>query len=138
LRDIRLRTNVPVIILGDERRADIDWVVGLELGAGDCATAPFGIRELLARVRAVLRRTARPCTARDPARGRCRFGGWQLDRRSRRLTNPDGAPVPLTKTEYALLKGPEHLQMAVMKSGLESSRRASFSHWKTSPVAGVN
>ena len=36
-------------------------------------------------------------------RGRCRFGGWQLDRRSRRLTNPDGAPVPLTKAEYALL-----------------------------------
>jgi two-component system, OmpR family, response regulator len=47
LRDIRLRTNVPVIILGDERRADIDRVVGLELGAGDCATAPIGIRELL-------------------------------------------------------------------------------------------
>jgi DNA-binding response OmpR family regulator len=94
----------PVIIIADERRDDIDRVVGLELGADDCVTTPFGIRELLARVRAVLRRNARRLAPpRDPARGRCRFGGWQLDRRSRRLTNPDGAPVPLTKAEYALL-----------------------------------
>jgi two-component system OmpR family response regulator len=93
LRDIRSRTDVPVIIVADERRDDIDRVVGLELGADDCVTTPFGIRELLARVRAVLRRNA----------SRCRFGGWQLDRRSRRLTNPDGTPVPLTKAEYALL-----------------------------------
>jgi two-component system, OmpR family, response regulator len=104
LRDIRSRTDVPVIILADERHDEIDRVVGLELGADDCVTTPFGIRELLARVRAVLRRNARRLAPpRDPARGRCRFGGWQLDRRSRRLTNPDGAPVPLTKAEYALL-----------------------------------
>jgi CheY-like chemotaxis protein len=84
LRDIRSRTDVPVIILADERRDDIDPVVGLELGADDCVTTPFGIRELLARVRAVLRRNARRLAPpRDPARGRCRFGGWQLDRRSR-------------------------------------------------------
>jgi CheY-like chemotaxis protein len=84
LRDIRSRTDVPVIILADERRDDIDRVVGLELGADDCVTTPFGIRELLARVRAVLRRNARRLAPpRDPARGRCRFGGWQLDRRSR-------------------------------------------------------
>jgi two-component system, OmpR family, response regulator len=57
-RDIRSRTDVPVIILADERRDDIDRVVGLELGADDCVTTPFGIRELLARVRAVLRRRA--------------------------------------------------------------------------------
>ena len=104
LRDIRSRTDVPVIIVADERRDEIDRVVGLELGADDCVTTPFGIRELLARVRAVLRRNARRLAPpRDPAHGRCRFGGWQLDRRSRRLTNPDGAPVPLTKAEYALL-----------------------------------
>ena len=104
LRDIRSRTDVPVIIVADERRDEIDRVVGLELGADDCVTTPFGIRELLARVRAVLRRNARRLAPPlDPARGRCRFGGWQLDRRSRRLTNPDGAPVPLTKAEYALL-----------------------------------
>jgi two-component system, OmpR family, response regulator len=57
-RDIRSRTDVPGIILADERRDDIDRVVGLELGADDCVTTPFGIRELLARVRAVLRRRA--------------------------------------------------------------------------------
>jgi two-component system, OmpR family, response regulator len=104
LRDIRSCSDVPVIIVADERRDEIDRVVGLELGADDCVTKPFGLRELLARVRAVLRRNARRLAPpRDPARGRCRFGGWQLDRCSRRLTNPDGAPVPLTKGEYALL-----------------------------------
>src|SRR5258708_22197997 len=95
LRDIRSRTDVPVIIVADERRDDIDPVVRLELGADDCVTTPFGIRELLARVRAVLRRNARRLAPpRDPARGRCRFGGWQLHPPRRRLTNPDGTPVP--------------------------------------------
>jgi CheY-like chemotaxis protein len=74
LRDIRSRADVPVIILADERRDDIDPVVGLELGADDCVTTPFGIRELLARVRAVLRRNARRLAPpRDPARGRCQM-----------------------------------------------------------------
>jgi two-component system OmpR family response regulator len=104
LRDIRSRSDVPVIIITGDRRDEIDRVVGLELGADDCITKPFGLRELLARVRAVLRRDAgRLAPPRDPARGRCRFGGWQLDLRRRRLTNPDGAPVALTKGEYALL-----------------------------------
>jgi two-component system OmpR family response regulator len=104
LRDTRSRTDIPVIIITGDRRDEIDRVVGLELGADDYLTKPFGLRELLARVRAVLRRDAgRPPSPRDPARGRCRFGGWQLDRRNRRLTNPDGAPVALTKGEYALL-----------------------------------
>jgi two-component system, OmpR family, response regulator len=82
LRDIRSRTDVPVIIVADERRDEIDRVVGLELGADDCVTTPFGIRELLARVQAVLRRNARRLAPpRDPARGRCRFGAWQLGRK---------------------------------------------------------
>jgi two-component system OmpR family response regulator len=77
----------------------------LELGADDYVIKPFGLRELLARVRAVLRRreSGRQAAPRDAARGRCRFGGWQLDRRSRRLTDPNGVPVALTKGEYALL-----------------------------------
>jgi len=80
-------------------------VVGLELGADDYITKPFGLRELLARVRAVLlrRKAGHLAPRRDPARSRCRFGGWLLDRRTRRLTNSDGAPVVLTKGEYALL-----------------------------------
>jgi two-component system, OmpR family, response regulator len=105
LRDIRSRSDVPVIISTGDRRDEIDRVVGLELGADDYLTKPFSLRELLARVRAVLRRweTRFAVSQRDPERGRCRFGGWQLDRRTRRLTDPEGALVALTKGEYALL-----------------------------------
>src|SRR5215470_222195 len=104
LREIRLRSDVPVIIITGDRREEIDRVVGLELGADDYVTKPFGLRELLARVRAVLRRReAGSIASRAPASGRYRFGGWLLDRRNRHLTDPEGAPVALTKGEYALL-----------------------------------
>ncbi|MEJ0092117.1 MAG: winged helix-turn-helix domain-containing protein [Methylocella sp.] len=105
LREIRSRSNVPVIIIADHRSDEVDCVVGLELGADDYLTMPFGLRELLARVRAVLRRVeiGSPQPQRSRERGRCRFSGWQLDRRARRLTDPDEIPVSLTKGEYALL-----------------------------------
>jgi two-component system, OmpR family, response regulator len=105
LREIRASSDVPVIIITGHRRDEIDRVVGLELGADDYLTKPFNLRELLARVRAVLRRfdAGRAAPAREPGRGRRRFSGWQLDCRTRRLTDPDGAPVALTKGEYALL-----------------------------------
>jgi two-component system OmpR family response regulator len=105
LREVRLNSDVPVIIITGHRRDDIDRVVGLELGADDYLTKPFNLRELLARVRAVLRRfeAGRTAPARDPERGRFRFSGWQLDRRNRQLTDPAGAPVALTKGEYAML-----------------------------------
>ena len=105
LREIRARFAVPVIIATGHRRDEIDRVVGLELGADDYLTKPFGLRELLARIRAVLRRreTGRLAAQRESEQGRCRFGVWQLDRRARRLTDADGAPVALTKGEYALL-----------------------------------
>jgi DNA-binding response OmpR family regulator len=105
LRDIRSRSDVPVIITTGHRRDEIDVVLGLELGADDYLAKPFGLRELLARIRAVLRRReAKPIAAeRDDERGRYQFGGWELDRRTRRLTDPDGRPVTLTKGEYALL-----------------------------------
>lgn len=102
LREIRSNSNVPVIIT-DHRRDEIDRVVGLELGADDYVAKPFGLRELLARIRALLRRREAGRTALHRERGRCRFGDWQLDRRSRRLTDRSGAPVMLTKAEYALL-----------------------------------
>jgi two-component system OmpR family response regulator len=105
LREIRSHSDVPVIITTGHRRDEIDRVVGLELGADDYMTKPFGLRELLARIRAVLRRreAGRVASHREPERGRYRFGGWQLDRRTRRLTNANGTPVALTKGEYALL-----------------------------------
>jgi two-component system OmpR family response regulator len=99
LREIRSRSDVPVLITTGHRRDEIDRVVGLELGADDYLTKPFGLRELLARIRAVLRRreTGGIAARREAEQGRCRFGGWQLDRRGRRLTNSSGAPVALTK-----------------------------------------
>jgi two-component system OmpR family response regulator len=105
LRDIRSNSDVPVIIITGHRREDIDRIVGLELGADDYLTKPFNLRELLARVRAVLRRfeVGRVVAQRELERGRYRFSGWQLDRGTRRLTDPAGTQVALTKGEYALL-----------------------------------
>src|ERR1700722_7551795 len=105
LREIRSQSDVPVIITTGHRHDEVDRVVGLELGADDYVTKPFSLRELLARIRAVLRRheAGRLAAPRDPQQGRCRFGDWQLHRRARRLTDPDGTFVALTKGEYALL-----------------------------------
>jgi len=105
LREIRASSDVPVIIATGQRHEEVDRVLGLELGADDFVTKPFGLRELLARVRAVLRRRS-PARAGGSAgidRRRFLFGGWQLDCTTRRLTGPDGSAVPLTKGEYALL-----------------------------------
>jgi DNA-binding response OmpR family regulator len=103
-RALRKNSRVPIIMI-TAKDAEIDKIVGLELGADDYITKPFGLRELLARIRAVLRRreAGQAAVQRDQERGRCRFGGWQLDRRNRRLTDPNGIPVALTKGEYALL-----------------------------------
>jgi DNA-binding response OmpR family regulator len=110
LRQLRSESDLPVIVLTGHRREEVDRVVGLELGADDYLTKPFSLRELLARVRAVLRRVeARPAS---PAEGppaeagkgtRYRFAGWELSLRSRRLTSPAGEPVPLTRGELSLL-----------------------------------
>jgi DNA-binding response OmpR family regulator len=104
LREVRGRSDVPIIVITGHRRDDIDRVVGLELGADDYLTKPFNLRELLARVRAVLRRVeSRTTVTASSERGRLRFGGWELDRKLRQLSDPTGNPVALTKGEYGLL-----------------------------------
>jgi two-component system, OmpR family, response regulator len=105
LREIRAQSDIPVIITTGQRRDEIDRVIGLEFGDDDYITKPFGLRELLALIRAVLRRreTGQANAQRHMEKGRRRFGGWQLDRRKRRLTNSAGEPVALIKGEYALL-----------------------------------
>jgi two-component system, OmpR family, response regulator len=105
LREIRANSDVPVIITTGHRLDEIDRVVGLELGADDYITKPFGLRELLARVRAVLRRheLGRLARSREPERGGYRFGSWVLERQTRQLRTADGMEVTLTKGEYSLL-----------------------------------
>ena len=105
LRELRARSDIPVIIMTGHFRDEIDRIVGLELGADDYITKPFSLRELLARIRAILRRLDAGPTKpqRESERGSLRFGGWRLERRTRRLTNPRGELVALTKGQYALL-----------------------------------
>ncbi|MDK1374123.1 MULTISPECIES: response regulator [unclassified Sinorhizobium] len=93
----------PIIIVTGHRRDEADRVVGLELGADDYVTKPFSLRELLARIRAILRRSE--AAGRHP-RGKVRgyrFSGWELDMRTRRLTSSAGETLPLTAGEFNLL-----------------------------------
>jgi two-component system, OmpR family, response regulator len=105
LRDLRSSSDVPVIVMTGHRPDEIDRIVGLELGADDYIVKPFSPREMLARVRAVLRRAemGRAARARDPERGGYRFNGWRLERRGRRLVDANEVPISLSKGEYALL-----------------------------------
>src|SRR5258708_39695402 len=105
LREIRSSSDVPVIILTGRSHDEVDCVVGLELGADDYLTKPFGIRELYARFRAVLRRrvSGSSLRTRDVERGGYKFGGWRLDRRSPRLIHSQSPPIPLTQHQHALL-----------------------------------
>ena len=106
LREIRSQSDVPVIIMSGYRCAETDRVIGLELGADDYLVKPFSLRELLARVRAILRRqTMRQAARVQKAKKRegYRFEGWKLDCRRRKLFDPRGVMVPLTRLEYDLL-----------------------------------
>ena len=102
-RWIRQHSDVPIVMLtamGEET----DRIIGLELGADDYVPKPFNPRELLARMRAVLRRTADPPERRPGEAGRpMRFAGWTLEPARRRLLNPEQVEVPLTGGEYDLL-----------------------------------
>jgi len=102
-RDLRTRSQLPIVML-TARGEDVDRIVGLELGADDYVPKPFNPRELLGRVRAVLRRAAHAPRDPDPAAVRgFKFVGWQLDTTTRNLTDPTGANVQLSGAEYRLL-----------------------------------
>ncbi|WP_426690546.1 response regulator [Rhodanobacter ginsengiterrae] len=103
-RSLREHWHGPVIIVTGRGEA-VDRVVGLELGADDYVTKPFDLRELLARVRSVLRRAAPPTRTADKAdEGRLTFDGCVFDPRSHTLSGPQGEPIPLTSGEFALLR----------------------------------
>ena len=103
-RALRERANVPIVLLTG-RNEEADRVMGLELGADDYVTKPFSTRELLARLRAVLRRyrTQAVLPERDNVRRAFRFSGWELNLRTRRLTSPEGRAVELSNGEFSLL-----------------------------------
>jgi DNA-binding response OmpR family regulator len=103
-RSLRERATVPIVLLTG-RSEEADRVMGLELGADDYVTKPFSPRELLARVRAVLRRYQVQATLpeRDNTRRAFRFSGWELNLRTRRLLAPDGHSVELSNGEFSLL-----------------------------------
>jgi DNA-binding response OmpR family regulator len=103
-RTLRERATIPIILLTG-RAEEADRVMGLELGADDYVTKPFSPRELLARVRAVLRRYQVQATLpeRDNSRRAFRFAGWELNLRTRRLVAPGGDSVELSNGEFSLL-----------------------------------
>jgi two-component system OmpR family response regulator len=104
---LRQVSEVPLIIVTG-RREEADRVMGLEMAADDYVTKPFSNRELLARVRAVLRRyqarrESAAASPRNTERRAYRFAGWELSVLARRLTAPDGHRVELTNGEFNLL-----------------------------------
>ena len=104
-RELRERWRCGLVIVTGRGDA-VDKVVGLEIGADDYVTKPFDLRELLARIKAVLRRTLaapEPAFTAGTAPPKHRFAGWELDVGARRLLDPERRSVALTSGEFALL-----------------------------------
>ncbi len=99
-RELRARDPAIGIILLTSRNDDIDKIVGLEVGADDYVTKPFNPRELLARVKSLLRRTGARRSDGDES---FRFAGWMLNLPRRRLWDPQGLDVALTRGEFEAL-----------------------------------
>lgn len=102
-RHVRQSSSVPILML-TAKSEETDRVLGLEMGADDYLTKPFGSRELLARIRALLRRaTVTPNLVKPPSGTKYTFEGWIVDTLRRELINPDGVVVDLSTGEYDLL-----------------------------------
>ena len=104
-RTVRESSSMPIVMIS-ERDEVVDRVMGLELGADDYVTKPFSPRELLARIRAVLRRCKVDVSG--PTRGNTprayRFAGWELNVCLYRLNSPDGSRVEISRGEFGLLR----------------------------------
>jgi two-component system, OmpR family, response regulator len=103
-RKLREESAIPILMLTG-RAEEADRVMGLELGADDYLTKPFSSRELLARIRALLRRAKAQASVADAvSKVRAyRFGGWELNVGLRKLKSPKGEPVDLTNGEFRIL-----------------------------------
>jgi two-component system OmpR family response regulator len=103
VRRLRDQSAIPIVMLTG-RREEADRVMSLELGADDYLTKPFSPRELLARIRAVLRRCRREVRQGRPEGIRAyRFDGWELNLNTRRLRNRNGQTMPLSNGQFSLL-----------------------------------
>ncbi|ABB06150.1 response regulator [Burkholderia lata] len=103
-RDLRQRHDVPIVILS-ARGGLLDRILGLEMGADDYLPKPFDPRELVAKIKVVLRRTrAIPGTRRTEASSRVSFAGWHLDTRMKQMMSPDGVVVSLGGSDYRTLR----------------------------------
>ena len=107
-RDIKRICDVPIVMVTG-RDDVLDRIVGLEVGADDYIAKPFHIREVLARIKAVLRRSARAASEADPANGaiaqtsQYQFEGWQVAPERFEVTSPDGKACAMTTSEFNLL-----------------------------------
>jgi two-component system OmpR family response regulator len=101
-RFLRATTQIPVILL-TAKTEEMDRILGLEMGADDYVTKPFSPRELLARIKAVLRRTGGAGEVHAPDAQGFAFADWVLRTGERELVGPDGVAVPLSTGEFNLL-----------------------------------
>jgi DNA-binding response OmpR family regulator len=99
---VRATTKMPIILL-TAKVEEMDRIIGLEIGADDYVTKPFSPRELLARIKAVLRRTAGAAPVHAPDAEGFAFGQWVLNTGNRELVGADGVATPLSTGEYNLL-----------------------------------
>jgi two-component system, OmpR family, response regulator len=101
-RQLRETSNVGILILTG-RGETVDRIIGLEMGADDYLPKPFHLRELLARVKSVLRRVSARDSEKPKSRSKAKFAGWNLDLATRELLSPKGDEVRLTTGEFDLL-----------------------------------
>ena len=101
-RDLRVESSLPVIML-TARADEVDRIVGLEMGADDYLAKPFSPRELVARIRSILRRARGLASPAGGGAHQLRFAGWTLDLAARQLVAPDGVVVALSGAEFKLL-----------------------------------